>query len=76
MKKAILMVAVIAAASFTSCKKDRTCTCVTTNSNGGAAYTGIVTYTKAKKGDARSQCLSSTTLLINGSTNTTTCTLK
>jgi hypothetical protein len=70
MKKAILMVAVIAAASFTSCKKDRTCTCV--DSNGGSS---VVTYTKSAKRDARSQCLSKS-YTINGATYTTTCTLK
>jgi hypothetical protein len=71
MKKSILMVAVIAAASFTSCKKDRTCTCV--DSVGGG--TSIVTFTKASKRDARSQCLSYTRTA-NGATYTTTCTLK
>jgi hypothetical protein len=70
MKKAILMVAVIAAASFTSCKKDRVCTCV--NSNG---TTSVVTYTKASKRDARSQCLSYT-VVNNGATYTNTCSLK
>jgi hypothetical protein len=70
MKKAILMVAVIAAASFTSCKKDRVCTCV--NSTGGSS---IVTYTKASKRDARARCLSYTDTY-NGATFTTTCTLK
>lgn len=70
MKKAILMVAVIAAASFTSCKKDRTCTCVDSNGNSK-----VVTYTKASKRDARSQCLSYT-YTVGGATYTTTCTLK
>jgi hypothetical protein len=70
MKKAILMVAVIAAASFTSCKKDRTCTCV--DSTGG---TSIVTYTKSSKRDARSQCLSKS-YVVNNTTYTETCTLK
>jgi hypothetical protein len=70
MKKAILMVAVIAAASFTSCKKDHTCTCVDSNGNSS-----VKTYTKASKRDARSQCLSYTVTNANV-TYTNTCTLK
>lgn len=70
MKKAILMVAVIAAASFTSCKKDRTCTCV--SSTGTSS---VVTYTKSAKRDARSQCLSYTATS-GSATYTNTCTLK
>lgn len=76
MKKLVLFVAVVAAASFASCKKDRTCTCdwtstqtqVTTISGGGTTTdvttdsgTNEVVYTKAKKGDARAACLSYTT---------------
>jgi hypothetical protein len=72
MKKAILMVAVIAA-TFTSCKKDRACTCTdtkvttTTTSFPGTTPTtktttstdaGVITYTKARKGDAKSACVS------------------
>jgi hypothetical protein len=71
MKKGLLFVAVISAFSFASCKKDRTCTCVT--DPGGS--TSVVTYTKAKKGDATAACLS-TTEVNNGTTITTTCTLK
>jgi hypothetical protein len=74
MKKSILMVAVIAAVSFTSCKKDRTCTCTdTTVITTTTTYPGqspktttdtqtdayVVTFTKARKGDAKSACLSS-----------------
>jgi hypothetical protein len=73
MKKSILLVAVIAA-TFTSCKKDRTCTCTettvttTTTSIPGSTpktttdtdtYAYVVTFTKARKGDAKSACLSS-----------------
>ena len=70
MKKSILFVVAVAAFSFTSCKKDRTCTCV--SSTGTSS---VITYTKARKGDARSQCLSSTYTAGN-TTITETCTLK
>jgi hypothetical protein len=72
MKKSILLVAVIAA-SFTSCKKDRVCTCTdTTVTNttvtlpGQTPKTttktetdaGVRTFTKARKGDAKVACAS------------------
>ena len=75
MKKSILFAAVIAVA-FTSCKKDRVCTCTettvttTTTSQPGKTPTtssststdaSIVTYTKAKKGDAKKACLDTKT---------------
>jgi hypothetical protein len=73
MKKSILFVAIITAASFTSCKKDRTCTCTdttvtttTTTLPGQTPKTtsktetgaGMRTFTKARKGDAKSACIS------------------
>jgi len=72
MKKLILSIAVLAAASFTSCKKDRTCTCTdtvvstttltfngkSTTTTSTATNAGVITYTKARKGDAKSACLS------------------
>ncbi len=75
MKKVLLFVAVVTAISFASCKKDRVCTCTSTsNAPGSGSSTKVVTYTKAKKGDARANCLSSTytsgTYIV-----TTTCTL-
>lgn len=74
MKKITLFIAVIAAAGFTSCKKDRTCTCTTTStvttvisSPAGSTSstdtdvdTDVVEYTKARKGDARAACASYT----------------
>jgi hypothetical protein len=67
--KKVLFIAVVAVASLASCKKDRTCTCT------DAGGTTVVTYTKAKKGDARAACLSSTSTY--GSTSySTVCTLK
>jgi hypothetical protein len=75
MKKVLLFVAVIAAFSFASCKKDHTCTCTTTSTQpGSTSYTSVKTYTKAKKGDAKKACASYTQP--NGSyTETTTCSL-
>ena len=76
MKKLVLFVAVVSAASFASCKKDRTCKCdytktttTTTTISGGSTTTTTdtdnssseVIYTDAKKGDARGACLSYTT---------------
>ncbi|HLC84114.1 MAG TPA: hypothetical protein VJI69_09805 [Bacteroidia bacterium] len=69
MKKVLLFVAVVTAASFASCKKDRVCTCTNTDTpTGGTATTttSVITYTEAKKGDARSQCLSGTQTYTGG----------
>ena len=83
MKKVILFVAVISAFSFASCKKDRTCTC--TSTTNGVAHTtpNVTVYTKARKTDARANCLSgtSTDTYNNGNTTVTntlvwTCELK
>ncbi len=73
MKKSILIAAVIVAASFTSCKKDHTCTCdyttettVVTSIPGQptktevstSTATNVKTYTKSKKRAAKYSCLS------------------
>ena len=71
MKKVILFVAVISAFSFASCKKDRTCTCVTSPGGG----TTVETFTASTKGNASAACLSYSQTS-NGTTTTTTCTLK
>ena len=79
MKKVILFVAVVSAISFASCKKDRVCTCSSTVNGTSSGPASVITYTKAKKGDARSQCLSSTsTQTVAGTSyvSVTTCTLK
>jgi hypothetical protein len=76
MKKILLFAAVISAFSFASCKKDHTCTCVTTgNYPGATSSTDVTTYTKSKKADARANCLSTSTVYM-GYTTTQTCTLK
>jgi len=82
MKKVILFVVVISAFSFASCKKDRVCTCTTVTVAAGQTTTSdpqVVTYTKAKKGDAMSHCLNATasgTQFGVAYTETRTCTLK
>ena len=59
MKKILLIVTVISAFSFASCKKDRTCTCVETSTfPGSTPSTTVQTFTDSKKGDARAACLS------------------
>lgn len=58
MKKVVLFIAVVSAFAFASCKKDRTCTCTTTSTAPGSIpYTTVTTFTKAKKRDSKSQCL-------------------
>lgn len=80
MKKSILFVAAIAALSFTSCKKDRTCTCTTTYTNkAGVSSTSvsITEYKKVKKSEARSWgCVSSTDISESGTTTVNDCKLK
>ena len=76
MKKVLLFGAVVAAFTFASCAKDRTCTCVNTSTApGSVSTTDIITFTKAKKGDARYFCMSETSTT-GGYTDTRTCTLK
>lgn len=76
MKKVLLFGAVVAAFTFASCSKDRTCTCTTTSTvPGSTAVTDIFTFTKAKKADARYFCMSETSTT-GGYTVTKTCELK
>ncbi|MES2285590.1 MAG: hypothetical protein V4547_07870 [Bacteroidota bacterium] len=75
MKKLLLCVAVISAFSFASCKKDRTCTCTSTHTDGTPASTSVFTAIDAKKSDAKKRCIDRTE--VNGTdTETTTCELK
>lgn len=69
--KKVIFIAIVAMASLASCKKDRTCTCTT----AGSTTASVVTYTKAKKGDARSQCLSYIQTYNGGAASVVTCTL-
>ena len=76
MKKVLLFGAVVAAFTFASCAKDRTCTCTTTNTAPGSVATAdVVTFTKAHKGDARYNRMDFTQT-VGRYTETTTCTLK
>lgn len=75
MKKITLLAVAFVAISFASCKKDRTCTCKT---DQAGATDQKITYTKARKGDARAACLSSTSTYDTGTSTVTvknTCTL-
>ncbi|MFY9309576.1 MAG: hypothetical protein WAQ28_11065 [Bacteroidia bacterium] len=78
MKKGLLFIAVVSAFSFASCKKDRTCTCtLTSDAPGATPTTTMVTYTDAKKGDARAACYSAKQAITGTSyTYTKTCELK
>ncbi len=69
--KKIIFISIIALGSLASCKKDRTCTCT----YSGSTTPSITTYTNAKKGDARSQCLSYTETYSGGGVSSRTCTL-
>jgi len=55
MKKITMIAIAFAAVSFASCKKDRTCTCTTSDSTG--TYTDATTYYDVKKADARRNCI-------------------
>ncbi len=81
MKKVIIAVAALATLSLVSCKKDWSCSCVSTTSGGGATITGdaqVVTHKEIKKGAATANCHDwETTETSGGTTYTTTtdCTL-
>ena len=79
MKKVLLFVAVATAVSFASCKKDRTCSCVTSsNAPGDVASTEVTVWKETKKGDAKDACRSyteQTTAPVSGYTTTVDCTL-
>jgi len=76
MKKVLLFVAVVTAASFASCKKDRVCTCTSSYPGQTTTSTPVVTtYPSSKKAAARSHCLSTTTTSGSGVIVTNTCDL-
>ncbi len=80
MKKVLLFSTVIAAVSFTSCKKDRTCTCKTTDKTTGEVTTDVTIVHDSKKKDARLFCLGTQTTSTTGSStyvgDDTVCELK
>lgn len=59
--KKIAFIAIIALAAFSSCKKDRTCTCVVTKSGSAGAETEVTTYSGVTKRSALHSCTSGTT---------------
>ena len=74
MKKITLLAIIVAAASFTACKKDRTCTCTETTTTvrtgyGAGTTTDAYTYSKviqkSSKGTARANCLSTKYTFVN-----------
>lgn len=73
MKKIILLAAVVTVASFTSCKKEKTCSCTVTESNSNTAFypnptstkTVEYKYGKMKKGQATQVCPTSETVVVN-----------
>lgn len=78
MKKITILSIAVAALSFASCKKDRTCNCTFNDGSPGAVtqnYT--VVFKKVSKGSAKAACMSSKTTP-DGQTDTETvnCTLK
>ena len=73
MKKVTLFAVVaMAALSFTSCKKDHTCTCTVAQTYSGTTYTTIsVAKAKSTKKDAKAWCTGSTTTATVGGTAVT-----
>lgn len=82
MKNIFLLLSVVAVASLTSCKKDRTCECTYTNNapttpGYSSTSTSEFTMTKVSKGSAKRACVKTETSS-TGSTVTSTadCKLK
>jgi hypothetical protein len=79
MKKTLLIIAV-AGLAMASCRKDRTCTCVTSSTAPGYVSSTQVTVMKSvKKNFAYKNCLTrdvQTTAPVSGYVQTETCTLK
>ncbi|HQQ94307.1 MAG TPA: hypothetical protein PLQ93_07120 [Bacteroidia bacterium] len=76
MKKVILLLSVVFSLAATSCKKDYVCSCsISSTQPGSGAQTYEITYTDAKKGDAKRACVK-TTQTSGGYTTTQDCKLK
>lgn len=77
MKKTTLLIIAAFALCIASCKKDRTCECVTTYTSSGGTTTTTpndnVTYREIKKGQAKDLCQKSTRVYVSpsGATSTT-----
>lgn len=61
MKKITILAVAALAISFASCKKDRTCTCVISNSGSSNTSTDVTTMTKVSKKTGTANCTSGTT---------------
>lgn len=70
--KKVLFIPIVAVAFFTSCKKDRTCTCTTVGSSTSQVYT----LKKISKSDAKNACLATKTSIAGSGYTTTNCVLK
>lgn len=77
MKKTILFVAVLAAISFASCKKERECTCTVTSTFGGTSSSGTQTrtYKDVTKKQAKTLCAGWTETSASGTVTTADCKL-
>lgn len=59
MKKISILSIAFIALSFASCKKERTCTCTTTDNDAGSvASTKTIVYKKITKSNAKAACIS------------------
>ncbi len=61
MKKITILSIALIALSLASCKKERTCTCVTTDNDpasAGASSTKTIVYKKITKANAKAACMS------------------
>ena len=73
--KKVLLIAAVAAFAMTSCKKDRTCECTTTDTTGGVTTTVVYTLTqKSTKKGAKAWCEAypKGTTTVNGTAVTST----
>ena len=79
MKKSLFIVAAFVAVSFSSCKKDRVCECVSSTS-AGASPAQKTTYVDVTKGQMKANCFTSKWDQTDASgatvTVTNTCTIK
>ena len=78
--KKTLLIASIAGLAFASCKKDRTCSCVSSSTLAGSvSTTKVYTYHKVSSTDAKELCVSFTdqvTAPVAGETTSWTCEIK
>ena len=73
--KKILFLGFIVSSALASCKKDYTCTCTLTPTNGSPATTRIRTLNDIRKDDAKRVCVDYQEIK-NGVTTNASCSLK